>query len=105
MPDVEVRRRVTDVGSEPEPARHGIRKCIARDGRGTVVHGFAVSIRTSKLEAAAQPLLHIKLKALVRGATTEGQESDTAEIRVDPHIFAGWVIRPEISSRCLRWDD
>src|SRR5262245_21985421 len=65
VPDIEICWSVADVGGEPEPARDRVRKCIAGDGRGTVIHGFAVRVRTSELEAAAHPLLDIELKTFV----------------------------------------
>src|SRR5438132_3300966 len=101
MPDVEVRRGVTDVRGEPEPACDGIRKSITGDGRGTVVHRFAVGVRTSELEAVTHPLLDIKLKGLVGGAGPKRHEPDTAEVRVDPQILRlsgriGRVVRPQV---------
>src|SRR5437588_5809060 len=99
VPDVEFRRGMTDVRSEPEPVRGGIRKRIARDGRGTVIHRFAIGVRTPELDAVAQPLLDIQLKGLVGGAGSPRHESDTTEVRIDPQIpglssRVGRIVRP-----------
>ena len=102
MPDIEIRWSVTDVGCEPEPACDGIGKRVAGDGRGTVIHGFAIGVGTSELEAVAHPFLDIRLKTFVRGAASEGQVPDTPEVRINPQISARRIKRPEISGRSLR---
>src|SRR6516225_7711707 len=48
MSDVEIRYSTADLWREPEPACDRIREGIARDGCGTVVHRFAVGVRTSE---------------------------------------------------------
>src|ERR1700676_1009039 len=92
--NIEIRGGVTDLRGEPEPACDGIREGVARDGRGTVVHGFAVRVRTSDLEAVAHPLLDTHRKGFVGGVGPESQEPDTPEVRVGLHIRGG-VSRPK----------
>src|SRR5262245_1690924 len=100
MGKVEVRRRPTDGGGEPEPGGDGIRESIARNGRGIVVHRLAVRVVTSKLEAVAQPLLDVKLDAVIPGTGVPLHPPDKPKVRVDP-TFDGGVRRPEPSRRGL----
>src|SRR5882762_8202284 len=86
MRNIEVRYGVTDLRGEPEPACDGIRKGIASDGCGIVVHRFAVSVRTPELEVVARPFLDIHLKRLVGGAGPIRHEPDSPKVRVGPQI-------------------
>src|SRR5712691_3725284 len=97
MGNVEFRNGAADLRGEPEPGRDGIRKGIAQNGRGVVVHRFAVGVNTSELEAVAQPLLDVELKRLISRAGIPLYPPDKPEVRVDPHICAGGVVRPEVS--------
>ena len=82
--NVEVRNSVSDLRGEPERAREGIRKRVARDGRRIVVLGLAISVGASELEAVAHPLLNIQLKGIIGGASSPKDVPDTPEVRVDP---------------------
>src|SRR6266581_3935795 len=73
--------------------------------RGVVVPRFAVRVRTSELEAAAHPLLDIQLKRIIRGAGSPTEPPDSPEVRVDPHIFAGGIVRPQPSRGGVRGDN
>src|ERR1700737_2007919 len=93
--NVVVRGRFTNLRGEPEPTRDGIRKGIARDGRGTAVHRFTVSVSGSELEAVAHPLLDVYRKSLVGRIGPVSHKPDAPEVRIDSQIFLGGVIRPE----------
>src|SRR5712691_8260414 len=83
MGEDEIRDGAADLRREPEPGGDGIRKGIAQDGRGVVVHGFGVGVRTSDLEAVAHPLLDIKLNRLTSGAGRVLRWSDPRMHSVD----------------------
>src|SRR5713101_159133 len=112
MGEAVVRNGAADGRREPEPRRDGIRKGIAQEGRGIVVHGFAVSVSTSELEAVAQSLLDIKLDGLISGVGIPLDPPDKSVVFVDPQVLlAAGVIgvgggRPqELSRRELRRED
>src|SRR6266478_3537228 len=84
MRDVVIRDGAANFRGEPEPGRNGIRKSITQDGRGIVVLGRAVSVRTSELKAVAHPLLDVYLKGFVGGVGSKRHAPDKSEVRVDP---------------------
>ena len=104
MGNVEVRRGVTDRWGEPEPAGDGIRKSVAGNGSRRVIGRLAPGVRTSELDAVAEPLLHIDQKARILGAGAISYFPDTPEISVDPQIRAGWIRWPQVTRGGLRRD-
>ena len=67
MRNIEVRRGVTDRWGEPEPAGDGIRKGVSRNGSRRVIGRLAPGVRTSELDAVAEPRLHIDQQARILG--------------------------------------
>src|SRR5579872_129188 len=102
MGNVKVRRALTDRGSEPEPTGDGIRKSVAGNGSRRVVGSLAPSVRSSELEAAAKPLLHVNHEAGILGAGIIKYFPNTPEVFVDPQIRAGGVQGPQPARGSLR---
>src|SRR5579864_6902524 len=95
--EVIVRNGAADLRREPEPCCDGIRKGVAQGGCGVAVHRFAVSVRTSDLEAVAHRLLDTELKRLISGVGIPIYPPDKPEVRVDP-ILGGGVREPHVSA-------
>src|SRR5258708_32290078 len=87
MGEVVVRNGAADVRGVPKQRGDGIRKGIAQQGSGIVVHGLAVSVIASKLEAVAQSLLDTKLSRLISGVGVPLDPPDQAEVLVGPQIL------------------
>src|SRR5258708_10821518 len=85
--EVVVRNGAADVRGVPKQRGDGIRKGIAQQGSGIVVHGLAVSVIASKLEAVAQSLLDTKLSRLISGVGVPLDPPDQAKVLVWPQIL------------------